>query len=361
MLNPFTGSYPPEDTVFLLKPMQLETVDVAAKERLIQSGQRHYSEMLTPERAPGPRYLELFEALTERYAARLAAEILALARHLATTRPRQITVVSLARAGTPIGALLARALRGLGRSEVRHYSISIIRDRGVDENALAFILRREQRDPDGLAFVDGWTAKGVITEELQRALQRWNASQPERLDEALHVVSDIGGTADIAATYDDYAIPSGILNATVSGLTSRSILNAAIGPQDFHGCVFYQEFAPQDRSVWFLDRVAEHFTTVEAESVRSDRDEQQERRRAMKEFLLRLHRRYRISDRNFVKPGVAEATRVLLRRVPGLLLLKDPAHPDVAHLHWLVGEKQVPVVIDPAMPIQAAALIKELS
>jgi hypothetical protein len=361
MLTPFTGSYPPEDTVFLLKPMQLETVDIAAKERLIQSGQRHYSEMLTPERAPGPRYLQLFEALTERYAARLAAEILALAGHLARTRSRQITIVSLARAGTPIGALLVRALRGLGRSEVRHYSISIIRDRGMDENALAFILRHEQRDPAGIAFVDGWTAKGVITEELQRALQRWNTSQPEQLDTALHVVSDIGGTADIAATYDDYAIPSGILNATVSGLTSRSILNTAIGPEDFHGCVFYQEFAPHDRSVWFLDQVAEHFTTVAAGSVRNDRNERQERRQAMKEFLIRLQDRYQISDHNFVKPGVAEATRVLLRRIPGLLLLKEPAHPDVAHLHWLVGEKQVPVVIDPKMPIQAAALIKELS
>lgn len=340
--------------------MRLETVDVAAKERLIQSGQRHYSEMLTPERAPEPRYLELFEALTERYATRLAAEIMTLARYLATTRPRQITVVSLARAGTPMGALLARALRRLGRSDVRHYSISIIRDRGMDENALAFMLRREQRDPAGLAFVDGWTAKGVITEELHRALKQWNDRQPERLDEALHVVSDIGGTAEVAATYDDYAIPSGILNATVSGLTSRSILNAAIGPEDFHGCVFYKEFAPHDRSTWFLDQVAEHFATVEPGSVRCDCDERQERRQAMQGFLTDLHRRYRISDRNFVKPGVAEATRVLLRRVPGLLLLKDPDHPDVAHLQWLAGEKQIPVEIDPMMPIQAAALIQDL-
>ena len=358
---PFTGSYRPEDTVFLLKPMRLETVDVAAKERLIQSRQRHYSEMLTPERTPGPRYLELFKALTERYAARLAAEIMALAQHLATLRPRQITVVSLARAGTPIGALLVRALRRWGRADVRHYSISIIRDRGIDENALAFILRREQRDPTSLAFVDGWTAKGVITEELHHALQRWNTRQPEQLDEALYVVSDIGGTADIAATYDDYAIPSGVLNATVSGLTSRSILNATIGPEDFHGCVFYPEFAPHDHSVWFLDRVAEHFTTVKPGLVHCDGDERHERRQRMRAFLSRLHRCYRISDPNFVKPGVAEATRVLLRRVPGLLLLKEPTHPDVAHLRLLAEEKQVSVVIDPTMPIQATALIKELS
>ncbi|MEZ5578591.1 MAG: tellurite-like stress resistance cysteine protease StiP [Candidatus Competibacteraceae bacterium] len=66
------------------------------------------------EQVPSPRYLTLFELLVDRYAPRLAAEILALARYLAVTRPRQVTVVSLARAGTPVGALLARALRWLG-------------------------------------------------------------------------------------------------------------------------------------------------------------------------------------------------------------------------------------------------------
>lgn len=361
MTTPFSGSYRPEDTVFLLKPMAMETVDVAAKERLIQSGQRHYSEMLAPERAPDLRYLELFEALTVRYAWRLATEIMALACHLMATRPRQITVVSLARAGTPIGALLTRALQQQGRADARHYSISIIRDRGIDENALAFMLRQEGREPAGLAFVDGWTAKGVITEELRQALRHWNARQPEQLTEALYVVSDMGGVADVAATYDDYAIPSGILNATVSGLTSRSILNAAIGPEDFHGCVFYPEFAQHDRSNWFLDRVAEHFARAKPIEVRHDPGTRLDRRRLMVEFLVRIHADYRISDRNFVKPGVAEATRVLLRRLPDLLLLRDPDHPDVEHLRLLAGEKQVPIVIDSTMPIHATALIKDLS
>jgi hypothetical protein len=360
-MTPFSGSYHPEDTVFLLKPIPLDMVDVATKERLIQSGQRHYSELLAPESAPNPHYLQLFEALTARYARRLAAEIVALAHHLATTRSQPLTVVSLARAGTPIGALLARALRGLGRTEVRHYSISIIRDRGIDENALKFILRREERAPAGLAFADGWTAKGVIAEELRRALARWNARESESLDETLYVVSDIGGVADVAATADDYAIPSGILNATVSGLTSRSILNAAIGPEDFHGCVFYAEFAPHDRSTWFLDQVAGHFATVVPAPVRRDAGERRERRDAMTAFLARIHARYRITDRNFVKPGVAEATRVLLRRLPDRLLLRDPAHPDVAHLRLLAEQKRVPVETDSAMPIQATALIKDLS
>jgi hypothetical protein len=360
-MTPFTGSYRAEDAIFLLKPVRLDMVDVATKERLIQSGQRHYSEMLAPERVPDPHYLALFEALTERYAGRLAAEILALASYLATSRPREITVVSLARAGTPVGALLVRGLRRLGRTDARHYSISIIRDRGIDENALRHILRREGREPAGLAFVDGWTAKGVIGGELRRALARWHDREPERLDEALHVVSDIGGVAEVAATYDDYAIPSGILNATVSGLTSRSILNTAIGPRDFHGCVFYADFAAHDRSTWFLDRVAGRFAHTATAPVNSDTEERAARRAAMEVFLGSVYARYRISDRNFVKPGVAEATRVLLRRLPDLLLLRDPDAPDVEHLRLLANQKRVAVVFDPAMPIQATALIKDLS
>ncbi|MBE2295736.1 MAG: hypothetical protein IAF00_12335 [Phycisphaerales bacterium] len=357
----FSGSYRPEDTVFLLKPLRLDMVDLRAKERLIQSGTRHYSEMLSPERVPSPHYLTLFESLTERYASRLAEEILALARYLAETRPQQVTVVSLARAGTPVGALLVRALRWIGRDDARHYSVSIIRDRGIDQNALAFILRQAGRESDGLAFVDGWTAKGVIGAELRQALQRWNACEPERLDESLYVVSDIGGVAEVAATYDDYAIPSGILNATVSGLTSRSILNAAIGPNDFHGCVFYQEFEKQDRSAWFLDRVTACFAAAAPIPLRRDPAERWERHRVMSDFLTRLGVHHQIGDRNLIKPGVAEATRVLLRRLPGLLLLRDADHPDVAHLRLLAAEKRVPIVIDQAMPIQATALIKDLS
>ncbi len=65
-MTPFTGSYRAEDAIFLLKPMRLDMVDVATKERLIQSGQRHYSEMLAPERAPDPQYRALFEARADR-------------------------------------------------------------------------------------------------------------------------------------------------------------------------------------------------------------------------------------------------------------------------------------------------------
>jgi hypothetical protein len=53
----------------------------------------------------------------------------------------------------------------------------------------------------------------------------------------------------VAASAEDYLIPSSILNATLSGLISRSVLNADyIYAQDFHGCVFYQQPIPNNRN-----------------------------------------------------------------------------------------------------------------
>ena len=116
----FSGSYDPADVTFLLKPVAFVPTDVAVKEALIQSGQRHYSEMLSPESPPGEAYLALYRAALARNGARLAQDIASLAAALdaRTAAGREIVLASLARAGTPIGILLTRALRRLGRTAV---------------------------------------------------------------------------------------------------------------------------------------------------------------------------------------------------------------------------------------------------
>ena len=352
---PFSGSYAPADCQFLLKPIRLDPTPVALKERMIQDAKRHYSEMLAPESLPPPSYLDLFRGLTAVHAERLGREILSLAAHIARTRVAPITVVSLARAGTPIGALLTRALTAHLGVAARHYSISIIRDRGIDANALRYLLRVAARPATGLVFVDGWTAKGVITQALKAALAQWNRTEPEHLDDRLYVLSDIGGAADVAAGYDDYAIPSGILNATVSGLVSRSVLNHQVGPDDFHGCVFYHHFASADHSTWFLDQIAATFGSVKIQDIRVDA--RQARGRQTREWLRACMTRHGIADLNLIKPGVAEATRVLLRRVPEQLLLRDPGDADVRHLIELAETRGVSIRVEVGMPFRATALI----
>lgn len=357
-LPPITGSYDPSDCLFLLKPIDVAYETVDNKEKLIQTGQAHYSQMIHKESAPTAQYTDLFYAMTERYKTRLANELMSLALRICQARNGDITLLSLARAGTPIGVLLQRAITTHFARTSTHYSVSIIRDRGIDQVALDYVLSRSHK-PESIVFVDGWTAKGVITQELHRAIQAYNASRNVRVSNELFVVSDIGGTADIQATFDDYTIPSALMNSTVSGLLSRSILNEQISRTDFHGCVCYEHLKPYDLSNWFVDEIFGEMhknvlSCVPYESKLS-------RRNKTKKFLASIQAHYHISDINRIKPGIAEATRVLLRRVPDKLLLRRLGSQDTLHLERLAYEKSVDVIEVQDMPFGACSLVKDVS
>jgi len=357
----FSGSYRAGEVEFLLTRLQAQRfTDVGEKEHLIQSGQRHYSQMLSPESPPSPRYMAVFEDACRANNPRMAADCLRLAGLIAARRAGAIAVVSLARAGTPVGVVVTRLLREVFKREAVHYCVSIVRDRGIDAAALRHILA-EGHAPEAIVFVDGWTGKGVIARELAQSVSVFNASQGTRIDSGLYVLSDLAGAAACAASDDDYLIPSSILNATVSGLVSRTVLDERIGPDDFHGCVYYGEFAAHDQSQRFVDEVtalaiAQAATVLAAAPLDAHAAAQRSRT-----WLDGAKARYGINDVNLIKPGIGEATRVLLRRVPRLLVLRASGAPDVAHLEVLAAEKQVPVEIDPDLPYHAVSLIRSAS
>ena len=366
-LQRFHGSYRPQDVEFLLKPLalaQAQTENVADKERLIQSGARHYSEMLTPESLPSPAYRALFARAHALNRERMARDCLVLASLVARHHGPAPVLVSLARAGTPVGAIVAHLLRaclGAAAAPVAHYSVSIVRDRGIDTNALDHILAQGHA-PQSLAFVDGWTGKGVISRELERFVQAYNRSRQVNIESGLYVLSDLAGSARCAASGDDYLIPSSILNATISGLVSRSILNSAIGPQDFHGCVWFGEFAEADLSCWFVDDIVSAALAIfEVEGMPAPAAANRAALAAQsQDFMASELARQSIQDANLIKPGIGEATRVLLRRLPRQLLVRDPEAENVQHLLVLAHEKSVPVQVRPDLPYHAVSIIRSV-
>lgn len=353
----FSGSYDPADVTFLLKPVAMAVVDLAEKEAAIQSGRRHYSEMLTPETAPPPAYMAAFRDAFAANRGRVGRDVASLAKALAARNGDETVLVSLARAGTPIGILLRRALAALGRPAI-HYSVSIIRDRGIDQVAMRAILARHAAS--NLVFVDGWTGKGAIGTELAKALAgdlRAARAAP------LCVLSDLAGVADLAIGDADYLIPSAILNGVISGLVSRTVLAAdLIGPGDFHGCVILDGLADQDLSRWYVDEqmadVRAHLPTVEA--ARWDGAARARAARVSSAFVASMLARTGVTDRNRVKPGIGEATRALLRRMPDRLFVRDPLARDVHHLLALAAARGVAVEADPGLPYHACAIIKTL-
>lgn len=351
----FSGSYDPNDVIFLLRPAIISSTPVAEKERLIQSGTRHYSEMLSAESVPDERYMGLYRAALADNAARLRNDI----EHLAAAirqRPetaQKCVIVSLARAGTPIGVLLTRALRRLGVT-THHYSISIIRGRGIDAVALAYIAGRH--GTASAVFVDGWTGKGAIRGELDRSLAASNSG----FAPFLTVVADPAGVADLAATTDDYAIPSGLLNGIVSGLVSRSVLNdALVGPGDFHACLSMADAAAHDISRQFIADVEAAPAWCGTGSIWSPALAAQARAGAQG-MIAEIVADYGIGDINRLKPGVAEATRAILRRVPDRILVADLTDPAIAHIRHLADQAGIAVTERNLQNWRAITIIRDL-
>ncbi|KMK68672.1 cysteine protease StiP domain-containing protein [Puniceibacterium sp. IMCC21224] len=358
-----TGSYNPEDVTFLLKPVQIIPTDIATKERLIQSGAAHYSEMISQERRPDERYLEIFGAARSNGVDRIAREISGLARRIADrvvagSLAPQLTLCSLVRAGVPYGVLLQRELSALG-VDTHHFGVSIIRDRGLDHNAMAYILDR--RTEDGVVFVDGWTGKGAIATELQKS---WQAITGRNTVE-LVVLADPCGFATMSGSHDDWLIPSGILGANVSGLISRSILNPdVIGPDDFHGSIPVDHLNDIDVSLDYVDQITRHMDRYRTTPVPADQPVGANARQAR--ALAAVHaiaKQFEVTNLNRIKPGIAEATRAILRRRPQKVFVRSFDDPDLAALIHLCRTDCVDMIQDQALlgPYRAITLIEKVA
>lgn len=352
----FHGSYQADDVQFLLTPVFVADTDLVTKEQRIQRGEKHYSEMLSKEYCPSKPYLAAFHATVTRQKPQLARHILALAHHL--NQREHLTLVSLARAGIPVGVLLKRTLREVFQREVPHYAMSIFRDRGLDKNALHFLVAQTPHSGEASVFIDGWTGKGVICRELQKWITEYNRCNNTRISSDLYTLSDPAGTATYTATHEDYLIPSALLNATLHGLISRTVWNR--NPTDFHGCRYHSELQANDLTQWYITQLMaeiKKIPDIPTEIAMAEQHQQE----CSAQCLNRLREKYHVSQPNLLKPGLGEALRVLLRRLPRLILVHDKNSSEIAPLRVLAAEKHIPLIEEiPLTPYKAVSLIAEI-
>ncbi len=348
--NLMRTSYSPKDVTFLLKDITGQVAPQGALERetLIQSG-RHYSEMLPIEYTPAKPYMDAYRHALSCFAPSVGAATGSLCDRIVAKRGASIVLVSLARAGTPAGILIKRYLSFKYHLNVPHYSISIIRDRGIDHNAMRYLLDRYR--PEDLLFVDGWTGKGVIRQELIKAAALYKGVSPE-----IAVLADPANITDLCGTHEDILIPSSCLNSTVCGLVSRTFLrDDIIGKDDFHGAVYYGELKDQDLSYEYIQAIEKEFTfhnptPPEAPPGKGIED------------VSHIAETFGITDINLIKPGIGETTRVLLRRVPWKVLISPGAEAtaELNHLLTLAQEKQVPTTPFPLLHYKCCGLIRHM-
>ncbi|MGQ4485634.1 phosphoribosyltransferase [Streptomyces sp. SAS_281] len=360
--GPAFSSYAPDEVGWLLQDLSDTRLEAPTEEReeAIQSGGAHYAESLPVEYQPSAEYQELFKSALTLSAARIARAVGTVTETVLAERGPHPVLVSLARAGTPVGVLMRRWARARRSVDLPHYAVSIVRGRGIDANALRWLA--EHHDPADVVFVDGWTGKGAITRELAAAIAEFEkAGGVAGFDPEIAVLADPGGCVRTYGTREDFLIPSACLNSTVSGLISRTVLRAdLVGPDDFHGAKFYRELAGADVSGLFLDTVAARFDEV-ADAVDAEVKELLAADRAPTwegwAAVERISEEYGIHDVNLVKPGVGETTRVLLRRVPWKILARRGAGPDLDHIRLLAEQRGVPVEEVDSLPYTCVGLI----
>ncbi|WP_371597761.1 phosphoribosyltransferase [Streptomyces sp. NBC_00564] len=360
--GPAFSSYAPEDVGWLLQDLSDVTLEAPTEEReeAIQSGGAHYAESLPVEYQPSAHYQELFHAALGTSAARIAQAVGAVTELVLAERSPRPVLVSLARAGTPVGVLMRRWAQHQHGLDLPHYAVSIVRGRGIDANALRWLAAHH--DPADVVFVDGWTGKGAITRELADAIREFEKVEGVTgFDPEIAVLADPGSCVRTYGTREDFLIPSACLNSTVSGLISRTVLRSdLVGEHDFHGAKFYRELAGSDVSVDFLDAVAARFAEVAdaacaqaKELLAADRTPTWVGWAAVE----RISEEYEIHDVNLVKPGVGETTRVLLRRVPWKILARAGAGADLDHVRLLAEQRGVPVEEVAELPYTCVGLI----
>lgn len=365
------GTYKPDDVTLLLKDVTdlVTPVTTEEKERLIQSG-THYSELLQKEWEPSDDYLEFYRKTLDHFSPVISQLVATVSAEIIKDKWENTVLVSLARAGTPIGILIKRYIKYRWDIDVPHYTISIIRDKGIDKNAMNYIV--EKHGEKWIQFIDGWTGKGTIKGQLENSLVQYYKETGHHIKPDLAVLSDPARVADKWGTREDVIISNACLNANVSGMLSRTFLkDGIIGEKDFHGCARVE--GDNDFTYTFIDKVVDNFSKVKIVRMKDNSVlceyagvkylfDEKEKEITPQEEINEIVKVQGLPSAKHCKPSIGEATRVLLRREPWKILISDKAEnlEDVKLLCALAKEKGIPIESYPLKNYKAVGLIKVL-
>lgn len=325
--GPVFGSYERDDVAWLLKDLSGEAVPAPPEEE----------------------HQELFEEALSASAQRIAYAVGLVTEQVLARRGQDAVLVSLVRAGVPIGVLMRRWAQRVHGLDLPHYAISLVHGRGIDQTALAYLAAHH--DPGRVMFVDGWSGTGAIARELAASVEKANATLHAHLaspfSPELAVLADPGRSVSVYGTREDYLIPSACLGSTASGLVSRPVLDDdRVGPNDFHGAVFQADLASADVSKKLIDTVAARFPIV--------------RTKVMLDIGARLGgdhtptwagwdaveeaaEKFADGDLGVVEAGVGDTVRLLLHGEASAILVNPAGDAELGPVKKLAAARDVPL------------------
>lgn len=169
----------------------------------------------SPEPPLDDTFRSLVLAAVERERKAISALLDTLLHEMLPTLSKPPLLVAILRAGLPVGALLARRLASWFGEPVPLVALSLFAGLGWDEHALMKALRTYPHHT--VWFVDGWTSRGGVANELRASYGRWLArGHPDFTEGAgprLAVLCDPAQSAQAAGIRADYFVPSSCFTA----------------------------------------------------------------------------------------------------------------------------------------------------
>lgn len=337
------NSYDKNDVTMLIKDLtgQVTPVTVAEKDERVAKGEFERSIMIK-EYPMAQEYEDYIMKTMDNYIPKTAMAIAGVAEQIYADKGNDLVLVSIIRAGIPMAILIKRYLEHKYNVNIPHYAVSLVK--GLDDNAMKYILARHKAE--GIQFIDGWTGKGTVTNELVDSAKNYDG-----VDASLAVLSDVTGLAKYAGIREDFAVPSAPMNACATGLVSITIFNNdLVGENDFHGAMYLEDLESHDHSREFVDKVTKY---LYYESLVVPAPEKAEVKLECPEVAKAIGK-----DMKKLNPGINEAARAILRRNLEELLVCDINDFDVQTIVHLARMKGVKVREYPLQTYKAISVAK---
>lgn len=329
-----SGSLGDDACIYLLKDIQglVQPVLAQEKRRHLKEGRPGHS-VLAEDPPVSPLENALFLKILEENRAEIANFVGVLCESILKQKQSFPVIVSLARGGIAYGALCRQYYKKFYHVDVPHYCVSLIRNIGIDENALNYIVCRHGDKP--LQFIDGWTGSGFISAQLEKYVSLYNQKHGTQISTRLAVLADPSHICQLSGTRRDILLPDCCLNSTVCGLLSSVYYDpSVIGPEDFHGAVIWNSLRAQDFSRYFQE-------TITASLVKQQPKSEQVTGNYGRAVSQRLSAELMIDDSKRIRLGIGESTRAFFRSDISRILSADPGDPRLTFLAELASSKGV--------------------
>lgn len=332
-----------KDITVLLKDISgiARPEDMTTREESIKNGAKAY-DMIPFEKNPSNEEMLFYEKALEISAKDTATAVEYMAETIFKKKGKDVVLVSLARGGIAAGILCKRYLDKKYCLKIPHYALTLIGTMGIDENALEFILKNHSLDK--IQFIDGWTGKGAISRALTKALHKYKDISSE-----LAVLADPANITGLCGTNEDILIASSCLNAPLAGLISRAVPYK----DSFFGAVFFENLIEYDRTYHFIDNIEKNFTYSNYKKEKNTKD-----RNGLIE-VENIASKFGISDIHFIKPGICETMRALIRKKPDIILVKEAKNKYINFIVEVASKNKIALIEYPLEKYNTCSIYKD--